>query len=75
MSKIKINDLHSAGSDLFSDSESFMSDLVDSELGTIHGGWSRWKCWVAVSLISAISVGTVVGTGSPVAVSVATATA
>ncbi|MFB2978650.1 hypothetical protein [Microseira sp. BLCC-F43] len=37
MTAITISDLHPAGSDLFLDSESFLSDLSDSEL-QIQGG-------------------------------------
>lgn len=39
MSAIKICDLRPAGSELFSDSESFMHDLDDRELVCIEGGW------------------------------------
>lgn len=38
MASIKIFNLHSAGSELFKDSESFMTELVDNELGSINGG-------------------------------------
>jgi hypothetical protein len=41
MPNIKISDLHSTGSELFSDSESYMnelSDLSDVELDVINGG-------------------------------------
>jgi hypothetical protein len=38
MASIKISDLKPAGSELFSDSESYMSELGDSELGIINGG-------------------------------------
>lgn len=48
MASINISDLNPAGSELFKDSESFMSDLIDGELGNIQGG-SGWKCWLAVS--------------------------
>lgn len=49
MASIKISNLYSAGSELFRDSESFMTELVDSELGSINGGTgiytnSPW-CW------------------------------
>jgi len=40
MSNISISDLPSTGSDLFSDSESYMSELDDSELNIINGGLS-----------------------------------
>lgn len=38
MSTIKISDLCPTGSELFSDSESYMSELGDSELNIINGG-------------------------------------
>lgn len=38
MASIKIFNLYPAGSELFKDSESFMSELVDNEIGSINGG-------------------------------------
>lgn len=38
MASIKISNLYPAGSELFKDSENFMTELVDSELGSINGG-------------------------------------
>lgn len=38
MVSIKISNLYPAGSELFKDSESFMTELVDNELGSINGG-------------------------------------
>lgn len=38
MASIQISNLYPAGSNLFSDSESFMDELVDNELGSINGG-------------------------------------
>lgn len=38
MASIKISSLYPAGSELFKDSESFMTELVDNELGSINGG-------------------------------------
>jgi len=35
---INISDLRPTGADLFSDSEGYMNDLSDSELGTVNGG-------------------------------------
>lgn len=41
MAQININDLKIAGSDLFSDSESYLTDLSnDSEFSNIKGGTS-----------------------------------
>jgi hypothetical protein len=38
MANIKINDIKPAGVELFADYESFMDQLVDSELNNIKGG-------------------------------------
>lgn len=38
MSKITIDNLYPAGSDLFMDSEGFMDDLSEAELSMNHGG-------------------------------------
>ena len=38
MSNIKISNLHPTGSELFTDSESYMAELADSELDIINGG-------------------------------------
>jgi hypothetical protein len=38
MATIKISDLHPAGSDLFSDSEGYMNELGEGEIGSIQGG-------------------------------------
>lgn len=38
MPNIKINDLHPAGFELFSDSESYMNELGDGEFDSISGG-------------------------------------
>jgi hypothetical protein len=39
MATIKISDLLPTGSELFSDSESYISELGDSELDIINGGF------------------------------------
>ena len=39
MAAIKITELHPAGSELFQDSESFLNELTDDEMGSIEGGW------------------------------------
>ncbi|MDZ8065174.1 MAG: hypothetical protein RMY64_05950 [Nostoc sp. DedQUE08] len=49
MATINISDLRPTGSDLFSDSEGYMDDLVDSDIGAIKGG-----------LVGLIVVGTIV---------------
>ena len=38
MSTINISDLYPTGSELFSDSENYMNELVDNELEIIYGG-------------------------------------
>jgi len=47
MANITISDLRPAGADLFSDSESYLTDLTESEmLGTLGGGaGSITICW------------------------------
>ena len=38
MASIKINNLQPAGSNLFNDSESYLSELTETELNTNNGG-------------------------------------
>ena len=38
MASIKINNLQSAGSDLFNDSESYLNELKNQELYLVNGG-------------------------------------
>ena len=38
MASIKISELRPAGSELFQDSESFLNELSDREMGAIEGG-------------------------------------
>ena len=63
MAAITISDLNLAGSDLFMDSESFMMDLHEDELG-VTGGIS-WTIAVASSKAcivgGAVVVGAVIG--------------
>lgn len=40
MANLKISNLQPAGYDLFSDSESYMTNLSEDELNTTHGGFS-----------------------------------
>ncbi len=42
MATIKVSDLRPAGYDLFSDSESYMHELSDSDLDNIAGGFIWW---------------------------------
>jgi hypothetical protein len=54
MSTINISDLHPAGSNLFSDSESYMNELGDSQLDMINGGATPATATIGiVSFISA----------------------
>jgi len=48
MATIKISDLHSAGSELFMDSESYLNELTNEELNMAHGGSTQ----VCVTLIT-----------------------
>jgi hypothetical protein len=62
MATIKIADLRPVGSEFFSDSESYLTELSDDELVGTQGG-SSWACGVAAVYASspgcAISVVTV----------------
>jgi len=40
MATIKINNLNTAGSDLFNDSESFLNELTEQEVNMTNGGIS-----------------------------------
>ena len=52
MANITISELRPAGADLFSDSESYLTDLTGSEtLGTVNGG----LLWLGVAVGLAIS--------------------
>jgi len=64
MGNIKISDLCSTGSELFSDSESYMSELNDSAIDSISGGTtpicaisiaSSYPCFVATSIATRLS--------------------
>jgi hypothetical protein len=57
MATINISDLRPTGSDLFFDSESYMSELADSELDIINGGFTSSPLCVATSI--AISKATI----------------
>jgi hypothetical protein len=51
MATINISDLCPTGSDLFSDSESYMNELGDSEVHTIHGGSTPACFFIGVLLV------------------------
>jgi hypothetical protein len=38
MATIKINNLNATGSELFSDSETYLTDLTEEEMNMTHGG-------------------------------------
>ncbi len=53
MATINISDLRPIGSKLFSDSESYMNELGDSEFNTINGG-SGWPCAIVSGLLGPV---------------------
>ena len=65
MAAIVISDLRLTGSELLTDSESFLDFLNDSEVNDIHGGLTPIVIWgIAVAseyVISAMASGAVVG--------------
>ena len=61
MATIKISDLRPAGSDLFSDSESYLSEMSEEEVASTVGGKSSGFCdnlfgGLAVAGVSAFAV-------------------
>ena len=57
MATIKISDLHSAGSELFMDSESYLNELTDEELNTHGSGITiTTSSAVCVSIVTLASV-------------------
>ncbi|RUT10211.1 hypothetical protein DSM106972_007060 [Dulcicalothrix desertica PCC 7102] len=52
MATIKISNLRPTGAELFSDSESYMNELGDSELVSVNGGLTSPLC-----IVTAIRVG------------------
>jgi hypothetical protein len=59
MSNISISNLSPAGSDLFSDNESYMLDVADSDLGQVIGGRPWWH-WTIVVPGSGLIVATII---------------
>ena len=55
MATIKISNLHPTGAELFSDSENYMNELSDGEIGTIQGGFL--PLLAAVVIIAAFNYG------------------
>ncbi|MFM6325920.1 MAG: hypothetical protein ACKPH1_15485 [Microcystis panniformis] len=49
MANITISELRPAGADLFSDSESYLHELTDSEMLDTLGGWRGFRIlWTAL---------------------------
>ena len=59
MATIKISDLHSAGSELFMDSESYLNELTNEELNMAYGGTTpaclAWSFATLASLVSSVA--------------------
>jgi hypothetical protein len=51
MAKIVVSDLRPAGADLFTDSESFLHDLTETEIDTTQGGITPFLVGVAVGIL------------------------
>ncbi|NJL63520.1 MAG: hypothetical protein HC903_18905 [Methylacidiphilales bacterium] len=56
MSTLKISELRPAGSELFQDSESFLNELNDQEIGAIAGGGYKVPLTSVVYVNSQITV-------------------
>ncbi|MEH2116000.1 hypothetical protein [Nostoc sp.] len=52
MASIRISDIQPAGSSLFMDEESFISELSDEEVGLAHGGFTIFAL-ISLGLASA----------------------
>ena len=50
MASIRISDLEPAGANLFRDSESFLHELTEQEVGDVLGGWRFRILWSVVCL-------------------------
>jgi len=59
MATIKISDLHSAGSELFMDSESYLNELTNEELNMAHGG-STPACVSFIVILTSIITNTTI---------------
>ena len=62
MATIKISDLHSAGSELFMDSESYLNELTDEELNMAHGGFTSKQSTVTCGLVFSLGVIIIINT-------------
>jgi len=56
MANIVISELRPAGAELFDGSESFMSDLTDSELDSTKGGITPFLAGVAVGILISLAL-------------------
>jgi len=54
MASIKISDLRPAGANLFSDSESYLNDLSEEELG-INGGMTPTTIVITIAITVAVT--------------------
>lgn len=52
MANIIISDLEPAGANLFRDSESFLHELTEQEVGDVLGGWKVTFLWTALTIES-----------------------
>lgn len=57
MASIKISDLHPAGSDLFSDSESYLNELSESEEWGVKGGMWPYIAFVGGFIAASAAFG------------------
>ena len=57
MATIKISDLHSAGSELFMDSESYLNELTNEELNMTHGGSTPLCAGIIIGLLITLKSG------------------
>ncbi len=59
MAGIKITELSPAGSELFQDSESFLEDMLNDELGSIRGGYSYMQYQLLLQILNRLTAVTI----------------
>ncbi len=59
MAGIKITELSPAGSELFQDSESFLEDMLNDELGNIRGGYSYIQYQLLLQILNRLTAVTI----------------
>ncbi|MBE9197506.1 MULTISPECIES: hypothetical protein [unclassified Nodularia (in: cyanobacteria)] len=64
MATIAISDLRPVGYDLFSDSESYLNDLSENEVGNIGGGASPSSLTITTTWICVGTAVSVIATGA-----------